>query len=177
LALAYNVTLKADTTFCTVCQCNLKNSTISQYSLADQIALKLFAININETGGSTAWQTCSPIPVILPITQEERDIGVALGAVESLFECAGWCDGTPKNNLLYHFSDINKGKPKGYCYAQLNDAVNKYSSVVGTGALITAAFLLLISAINLCICCHPSRRKLSFKDRFVYMKDGQYSKI
>lgn len=111
------------------------------------------------------------------MTQEEKDMGTALGAIENLFGCAGWCNNQPKMNLLYHFSDINKVRPNGYCYDKVYDAVHTYSSVVGAGALITAGFLLLISAINLCICCHPTRRKLSYKDRFVYMKDGEYSKI
>lgn len=104
-------------------------------------------------------------------------MGKALGAIEDLFNCAGWCDNTPPNNFIYRFSDVNKGRPEAYCYPKLKDAVNSYSSIVGAGALITAGFLLLVSLINLCICCHPSRRKLSFKDRFVYMKDGEYSRI
>jgi len=104
-------------------------------------------------------------------------MGIALGAIEELFGCSGWCEGLPQPNLLYHFSNINKGRPQGYCYNKLQDALDKYANVVGSGALITAGFLLLISVINICICCHPSRKKLSFKDRFVYMKDGQYAKI
>lgn len=99
-------------------------------------------------------------------------MGKALGAIEELFECAGWCDGMPQYNLIYHFSDVNRGKPTSYCYNTLHDQVDKYAHVVGVGAFITAAFLLLISAINICICCHPARRKLTLKDRFVYMKDG-----
>lgn len=134
-------------------------------------------MNIAENTGVAAWQNCPPIPIVLPISQEEKDMGTALGAIEDLFECAGWCDKMPASNLLYHFSNINKGRPTGYCYSKVNDAVNKYSNVVGTGALLTAAFLLLITLVNICICCHPARRKLSFKDRFVYMKDGQYARI
>lgn len=114
---------------------------------------------------------------MLNVTAEERDMGKALGAIEDLFNCAGWCENTPPRNYIYRFSDINKGRPEAYCYTKVKEAVTNYSSVVGAGALITAGFLLLVSLINLCICCHPSRRKLSFKDRFVYMKDGEYSRI
>ena len=43
-------------------------------------------------------------------------MGTALGALEKAFECAGWCDAMPAYNLIYRFSDVNRGKPKGYCY-------------------------------------------------------------
>lgn len=124
-----------------------------------------YLANNDQTNGKTQWQQC-------PTTQEERDMAQALGSVEDLFNCAGWCNNLPAHNLFYKFSDINKGKPQGYCYDIVYNEVNKYSNVVGAGSLITAAFLLLITVINICICCDPARKKLSFKDRFVYMKDG-----
>lgn len=46
-------------------------------------------------------------------------MGRALGAIEKLFECAGWCDNMPAFNLYYHFSDVNNGRPKSYCYNTL----------------------------------------------------------
>jgi hypothetical protein len=105
-------------------------------------------------------------------------MGEALGAVEELFDCAGWCDGMPAINLIYLFSGVKKGKPQtNYCYNKLKDQLTTYGHVVGLGALITSGFLLLICIINTCICCHPSRKGLKFKDRFVYMKDGQYERI
>jgi len=47
--------------------------------------------------------------------------------------------------------------------------VDKYGGTVGIASFVAAAFLLLVCACNLCICCHPKRKGLSIKDRFVYM--------
>jgi hypothetical protein len=46
LALAYSTTDKADKSLCLTCQCNLKNSTIATYDLAEQLVLHAL-ININ----------------------------------------------------------------------------------------------------------------------------------
>lgn len=69
LALAYNVTNKADLGFCLTCTCNLKESTInnSAYNPAEQAALRL--LNRNETSGAHAFQDCSN-NIVVNITQE-----------------------------------------------------------------------------------------------------------
>lgn len=59
----------------------------------------------------------------------------------------------------------------------LQSKVFSYSHIIGLAAFITAGFLLLICAINICICFHPSRKGLSMKDRFVYMRNGQYARV
>ena len=59
----------------------------------------------------------------------------------------------------------------------LQAKVFSYSHIIGLAAFITSAFLLLICAINICICCHPSRKGLPMKDRFVYMKNDQYARV
>lgn len=59
LALAYNVTDKADKGFCLTCTCNLKESTInsSSYNPGEQAILKLLVRN--ETSGAKAFQDCA----------------------------------------------------------------------------------------------------------------------
>ena len=105
-------------------------------------------------------------------------MAIALAAIEDLLGCSGWCDGTPQKNLIYRFTDVNKGAPTdGYCFGVLKTEVGKYANVIGIGSLLTAGFLFLVCIINTCICCHPSRKGLGMKNRFVYMKNGEYEKI
>jgi hypothetical protein len=99
LSLANNVNLKANSTFCKFastnltsvgCQCNLKQFTKDQFkNITEKANLFLIAPNTNETGGASAWQDCLNQ---LNVTSEERDMGKALGAIEDLFNCAGWCE-------------------------------------------------------------------------------------
>jgi hypothetical protein len=69
LALAYNVTDKADRGMCITCTCNLKESTISNsaYNPFEQGVLR--ALNRNETSGAQAFQDCSN-NILVNITQE-----------------------------------------------------------------------------------------------------------
>lgn len=181
LVQAYNTTVKANLFFCRKlpivggCPCNLSNDTYNGYNILDRGLIDLNYGNRNDSGVKN-FQSCSD-SVVINVTQADRDMATALGAIEDLFQCSGWCDNQPANNLIYLFSDVNKGKPKVYCYNKLKEEVGKYANVVGAGAFITTGFLLLISLINICICCHPARRKLKFKDRFVYINNGEYQKV
>lgn len=59
----------------------------------------------------------------------------------------------------------------------MKDKTFQYGHTVGLAAFGMASFLLLVCAVNICICCHPSKKGLQMRDRFVYMKEGQYTRV
>ena len=88
-----------------------------------------------------------------------------MGLLEQSLSCTGWCNLGSNQPLgwIYRFSDINNGKPQGYCYDMAKDAVYSYGNVIGIGAFITAAFLLIVMMVNVYLCFHESRKSLGWK--------------
>lgn len=87
-----------------------------------------------------------------------------------------WCENATFN-WFYRFSDVSNGIPESTCYIEMKDALNKYGTIVGIAAFVTFAFLLLLCLCNICICCHKDRKRLSMRDRFVYLNEDSYQKV
>ena len=128
----------------------------------------------NLTKGVTSTQNCAAFknwtttgPISLPET---------IGSIEKFLKCSDWCPQKSNSNLFYRFWDINEGKPTQTCYTALHDAFFHYSGVVGITSFVIGSILLLVCICNICLCCHPNKRNLQFRDRFIYVSDNQGSK-
>ena len=95
-------------------------------------------------------------------------VSQALTGIEQFLDCSLWCDEISDPNLIYRFSDVNRGKPQKFCYDAMKNAVNSYSHLIGIAAFAVSGFLLAMCLCNICLCCHPSRKDMSLRQRFVY---------
>jgi hypothetical protein len=169
-----NQAYQASIQLCTaICPCGLTNDTINTsttWSDLQKIALR--SMNRIDTGAVNV-QHCS----IQPKNDTILNMYDVLEGIEKLLDCSMWCEGTSDFNLIYRFSDVNRGKPEKFCYPAMSDAVNSYAHIIGVAAFAVSGFLLLMCLCNLCICCHPSRRDLGLQQRFVYQYDGAYQRV
>jgi hypothetical protein len=169
IGFAYEAYQKSTVLFCTpLCPCNITEAAKQSPTYSDIQRMALNALS-NSTTGPINTQGCP-----LFINESLRQVATALQGVESLLDCSFWCDGVSDTNLVYRFSDVNRGKPQKFCYTAMKEAVNSYSMVIGIGALAVSGFLLLMCLCNICLCCHPSRKDLSLRQRFVYQHEGRY---
>lgn len=102
-----------------------------------------------------------------------------MNSIETLLDCSMWC-GTPETqglNLIYRFSDVNRGKPTNFCYDAMKEGLNTYAHIIGIAAFIASGFLFVMCMCNIFICCHPSRRDMSLRQRFTYMREGEYARV
>lgn len=148
---AYNSTLQ----FCTpFCPCGLKNESIDASTTWSDLQKTTVRAMTRSVNGPVKASGCS----FFPKNDTVVNMAGVLEAVEDILDCSMWCNGTSDINLLYRFSDVNKGKPQKFCYDALKDAVNSYSHIIGIAAFAVSTFLLLMCLCNICICCHPERR-------------------
>ncbi len=80
-------------------------------------------------------------------------------------------------NLFYKLSDVNKGKPKQFCYAAAEDAAHQYGKVLGIGSLVIMSLLALTCLCNFVICCSKDRKHLRMRERFVFVNNQGYSAV
>jgi hypothetical protein len=45
--------------------------------------------------------------------------------------------------------------------------------MVAIPCFIVAAIFFLVCVCNICLCCHPDRKKLEFRDRFIYVGERE----
>lgn len=122
--------------------------------------------------GPTRFQNCDLAKNLSP---SELDMANILEAVETGFECSGWCDKPWRP--YYSFSNINNGKPKTTCYATMKDKLNHYGSVIGISSFIAAAFMMLVCICGLCVCCAPENRNQPMRSRFIVDDGGRYRPV
>lgn len=157
----------SDEIFChSVCPCSLSNNSLSKYTDTEQNTLNK-NYTLSDTGVS-ATQNCD----IFKNRTNSTTITVAdtMREIENIFECSDWCESS-NDNLFYRYSDVNKGKPKHFCYTILKDSLYRYSNIVGLTSFIIAGIFLLVCVCNICLCCHPDRKELKFRDRFIYVAE------
>lgn len=98
-----------------LCNCNLTD--LSNYTAPDRIALLSFVgRNVN---GTLQAQSCAAFNSSVSLFGRPAALAYisALGTIEEYFSCTGWCvQAFPNDNLFYKFSNVQAGKPKGYCY-------------------------------------------------------------
>ena len=113
---AYRLYDTSATTFCKgPCPCYLDQTTpefLQRYTL-DEIATlndpSKFTLSTNPSSPVTTG-SCQNVD----IPDAEKSL---FKNIEELYECSLWCtDDYSFPNLIYRFRDINKGKPKSYCY-------------------------------------------------------------
>jgi len=148
----------SDEAFChNECPCSFSNSSYDRYTEDEKKTLKA-DYNFSDSGVA-ATQNCDVFknkttPTKLPVADTLREI-------ENIFDCSNWCESST-DNLIYRFSDVNKGKPQHFCYTILKDSFYRYSNVVGLTSFIIAGVFLLVCVCNICLCCHPDRKELTF---------------
>lgn len=88
----------------------------------------------------------------------QTNIAEQLALLEAMFACSGWCNNN-QTNLYYLFTNINQGKPNGFCYSILLSFFDKFGQLVQISSFSVSAILLVVIGILICLCMHPSKRK------------------
>lgn len=57
--------------------------------------------------------------------ESQTNIADQLALLEAMFACSGWCSNN-QSNLYYLFTNINQGKPNGFCYNILLEFFDKF---------------------------------------------------
>ena len=75
--------------------------------------------------------------------------------IEDEFKCSGFCTET----TYYLFSDVNKGKPEGTCFGEVNDWVQDNFTTYGAVAIAVGSYMVLVLFLSCGICCNSGERK------------------
>lgn len=157
----------SDELFChAACPCSLSSTSLGKYTEDEQKILK--ANYTFSDSGVASTQNCNDFKN--KTNQTTVTVADTMREIENIFECSDWCEST-NDNLFYRYSDVNKGKPKHFCYTILKDSFYSYSNVVGLTSFIIAGVFLLVCVCNLCLCCHPDQKELKFRDRFILVAE------
>ena len=143
------------------CPCNMYSyNGYDSYSL---ITLNLLHPIRNGGNNTKSLQQCSLYRST--VNADVFQLSDGFNAIESALGCSGWCEGT--DNSVHIFSNVNDGKPKGYCFTMLKSYVHDYSQVVMWVCLSFGFFLGLVILGNFCLCCHPERKHIQGFRRFI----------
>ena len=162
---AYKAYTVAFPVLCTLCPCNMNN--YDGYSNADLIYLNAIHPMRNASNGPVRAQDCALFRAFFVNDTDTLQLTDGLGIVETALGCSGWCPNLTDNSIRM-FSNVNNGKPTGYCYTVMRDYVDNYSSDVMWVSIGFGIFLVLVLIGNICLCCHPERKHIKGFKRFIY---------
>lgn len=88
-------------------------------------------------------------------------------------DCSLWCpDVYNVPNLIFRFSDVNRGKPSNYCYDKLLQLFNDYNNVAKYALFGAGAVMLLMFLCNMYLCCcNDAKKGKRARDRFLIMDE------
>ena len=153
--------------FCNaLCPCNLTD--ISKYSQPDQTIIT--QVYKARNGTDLQVQSCKNFSIAVSANPDASASILTyitpLSQLESALSCTGWCGLYPSGDYFYKFTNVQNGKPVGYCFNELRNWVVKWARVMEYTCFAVSGALLLVFLFNMCICCHPDRRTKRMSDRF-----------